>query len=89
MKNKIALGTAFVAALTVAATSGTLLNTATAQDAAPEKCYGIAKAGLNDCAAGPGTSCAGTSTVDGQDNAWMYVLAGTCEKIVGGSLTEG
>lgn len=51
-----------------------------------EKCYGIAKAGQNDCKAGPGTSCAGTSTRDGQGNAWMYVLKGTCEKIVGGSL---
>lgn len=56
---------------------------------APVKCYGIAKAGKNDCAAGPGTSCAGTSTVDGQKNAWAYVIAGSCEKIVGGSLTSG
>ena len=52
-----------------------------------EKCYGVAKAGKNDCAAGPGTSCAGTSTKDGQKDAWMYVLKGTCEKIVGGSKT--
>ncbi|MBW9264405.1 MAG: DUF2282 domain-containing protein [Candidatus Thiodiazotropha sp. (ex. Lucinisca nassula)] len=51
-----------------------------------EKCYGVAKAGKNDCAAGPGTSCAGTSTVDAQGNAWMLVLKGTCEKIVGGTL---
>ncbi len=50
-----------------------------------EKCYGIAKAGKNDCAAGPGTSCAGTSTKDAQKDAWMYVASGTCEKIVGGS----
>lgn len=46
-----------------------------------EKCYGIAKAGQNDCAAGPGTSCAGTSTVDYQGNAWKYVDAGTCLEI--------
>ncbi len=52
-----------------------------------EKCYGVAKAGKNDCKAGPGTSCAGSSTVDGQGNAWMLVLKGSCEKIVGGSLT--
>ena len=51
-----------------------------------EKCYGIAKAGKNDCAAGPGTTCAGTSTKDAQGNAWMYVMKGNCEKIVGGSL---
>jgi uncharacterized membrane protein len=53
-----------------------------------EKCYGVAKAGKNDCKAGPGTSCAGSSTVDAQGNAWMLVLKGTCEKIVGGSLSE-
>ncbi|MFY0639309.1 DUF2282 domain-containing protein [Maricaulis maris] len=46
-----------------------------------EQCYGIALAGENDCAAGPGTSCAGTSTVDYQGNAWTYVPEGTCESI--------
>ena len=46
-----------------------------------EKCYGVAKAGKNDCAAGPGTSCAGTSTRDWQGNAWKLVAKGTCEKI--------
>lgn len=43
-----------------------------------EKCYGVAKAGKNDCAAGPGTSCAGTSTKDFQGDAWKKVKAGTC-----------
>lgn len=43
-----------------------------------EKCYGIAKAGKNDCAAGPGTTCAGTSTRDYQGNAWKLVPTGTC-----------
>lgn len=43
-----------------------------------EKCYGIALAGQNDCAAGPGTTCAGTSTKDYQGNAWKAVPAGTC-----------
>lgn len=43
-----------------------------------EKCYGVALAGQNDCAAGPGTTCAGTSKVDYQGNAWMLVPAGTC-----------
>lgn len=46
-----------------------------------EKCYGVSLAGENDCAAGPGTSCAGTSTEDYQGNAWTYVDAGTCETI--------
>ena len=48
---------------------------------AMEKCYGIAKAGHNDCAAGAGTSCAGTSKVDYQGNAWKLVKAGTCVTI--------
>lgn len=46
-----------------------------------EKCYGVALAGQNGCAAGPGTSCAGTSTVDYQGNAWKLVDAGTCVEI--------
>jgi uncharacterized membrane protein len=51
-----------------------------------EKCYGVAEAGGNDCAAGPGTTCAGTSTMHAQGNAWLYLPAGTCEKLVGGTL---
>ena len=47
---------------------------------AKEKCYGISLAGQNDCAAGPGTTCAGTSTVDYQGNAWTLVPAGDCLK---------
>ena len=43
-----------------------------------EKCYGVAMVGKNDCAAGPGTTCAGTSKVDYQGNAWKYVAKGTC-----------
>jgi uncharacterized membrane protein len=53
---------------------------------ANERCYGVAMRGANDCAAGPGTSCAGTSTVDYQGNAWKYVPMGSCER-QGGSLT--
>lgn len=47
--------------------------------AADEKCYGVALAGQNDCKAGAGTTCAGTSTVDYQGNAWKVVAEGTCE----------
>jgi uncharacterized membrane protein len=47
-----------------------------------EKCYGIALAGENDCKAGAGTSCEGTSTVDYQGNAWTYTPKGVCEQIV-------
>lgn len=51
-----------------------------------DKCYGVALAGENDCAAGPGTSCEGTSSVDYQGNSWKFVPAGTCESI---DLPEG
>ena len=57
---------------------------AIAQDT--EKCYGVALAGQNDCAAGPGTTCAGTSTIDYQGNAWKAVPAGTCTTM---ELAEG
>lgn len=46
-----------------------------------EKCYGVALAGQNDCKAGAGTSCAGTSQRDYQGNAWKLVPAGTCASI--------
>lgn len=51
-----------------------------------EKCYGIAKAGKNDCASTGNGSCAGTSKVNGDPKAWLYVPAGYCDRIVGGSL---
>jgi uncharacterized membrane protein len=50
-----------------------------------EKCYGVAKAGKNDCQTA-NSSCAGTSRRDSQKDAWLYVPAGTCTKLVGGSL---
>jgi uncharacterized membrane protein len=50
----------------------------TAMDAGMEKCYGVALAGQNDCAAGAGTTCQGTSTIDYQGNAWKFVDGGTC-----------
>ncbi len=46
-----------------------------------EKCYGVALAGKNDCAAGPGTTCAGTAKADYQGNAWKHVPKGTCVSI--------
>jgi uncharacterized membrane protein len=55
------------------------------EKAAKEKCYGIAKAGKNDCASATGShSCAGQAKVDNDGNDWKYVAKGTCEK-VGGS----
>lgn len=52
-----------------------------AKSQAKEKCYGVALAGKNDCAAGAGTTCAGTAKRDYQGNAWKYVAKGTCTRI--------
>lgn len=64
----LALAGALQAALTLPA----------AAEEAKEKCYGVALKGQNDCAAGEGTTCAGTSTIDYQGNAWKLVPKGTC-----------
>lgn len=53
-----------------------------------EKCYGVVKAGKNDCQTAS-SACAGTSTTDGQKDAWVYVPKGTCDKLVGGSTKAG
>lgn len=66
----LALGTAFAAL------------PASAQSSDKEKCYGVALKAKNDCAAGAGTTCAGTSKVDYQANAWSFVPKGSCEKTV-------
>ncbi len=71
-----ALALALGAALSIAATP------ATAQMADKDKCFGVALKGKNDCKAGAGTTCAGTSKVDYQGNAWSMVPKGTCEKTV-------
>ena len=68
------------------ATALAAIATPATADGAKEKCYGVALKGHNDCKAGPGTSCAGTSSVDYQGNAWKFVAAGTCVS-QGGSLT--
>jgi uncharacterized membrane protein len=55
--------------------------TANSPRPAMEKCWGVAHAGKNDCAAGPGTTCAGTAKADYQGNAWVLVPQGTCTTI--------
>lgn len=76
--------TAITAATLVAGLAA--LGTASVSHAAEmEKCYGVVKAGKNDCATKT-SSCAGTSTEDGQTDAFIVVPAGLCEKLVGGSL---
>ncbi|MEQ8346623.1 MAG: DUF2282 domain-containing protein [Sneathiellaceae bacterium] len=72
-----AVGTAFAIGAVAAPTANAADN---------EKCYGVAKAGKNDCQTST-SSCAGTSKTDGQKDAWIYVPAGLCEKLDGGSTT--
>jgi uncharacterized membrane protein len=71
---------ALAAAVTAFASTAGLAGPVKAQPT-KDKCYGISKAGKNDCAAGAGTTCAGTSKRDYQGNAWTYVAKGTCTKI--------
>jgi uncharacterized membrane protein len=70
----LAIAGALSSALAMTGTS------AQAQQVAKEKCYGVALKGQNDCAAGPGTTCAGTSKVDYQGNSWKLVPKETCAK---------
>lgn len=71
----LSLAGALCAALASANASAASVN------AGQEKCYGISLAGQNDCAAGPGTSCAGTAKRDYQGDAWKLVPTGTCTRI--------
>lgn len=91
MKNTYIAGLALASSLASALTLVSAMPAA-AEDA-KEKCYGVALKGQNDCAAGAGTTCAGTSKVDYQKNAWKLVPAGTCETMTTpdghGSLTQG
>lgn len=81
MMKTVAVAGAVAAALAAHAT------TAVAQE--KEKCFGVSMAGENDCAAGPGTTCAGTSKVDYQGNAWTLVDAGTCTEIELPEMADG
>jgi uncharacterized membrane protein len=69
------------AALAATLALGIAATAAHAQQPKMERCYGVALAGKNDCKAGAGTSCAGTSTKNYQGNAWKLVKAGTCTSI--------
>jgi uncharacterized membrane protein len=75
-----ALACALGAALAMSASTGHAAETKDKPAMELEKCFGVAMKGKNDCAAGPGTTCAGTAKVDHQANAWSYVPKGTCEK---------
>ncbi len=78
MSKKLSTAAIVAGAVAMAAT-GMQTNSASAADM--EKCYGISLAGKNDCKAGPGTTCAGTSKVDYQGNAWTLVPKGSCETL--------
>ena len=77
---RIAIASAIAAAL--------VLPAATQAQGNMEKCYGVAKAGKNDCQTAA-SSCAGTSKKDAQNDAWISVPKGTCDKLVGGKLSAG
>ncbi len=85
LDSKILAG-AVVAAVTLL-TANLAATPAFAAQEGMEKCAGIAKAGMNDCQSAS-HSCAGTATVDGAKDDWVYVPAGTCQKIVGGALLQ-
>lgn len=78
------INTALTLSLAAALSNFALTTTASegGVNAGKEKCYGISLAGQNDCAAGPGTSCAGTSKIDYQGDAWKLVPTGTCNSLV-------
>jgi len=80
-KSPLMLAAAMATAITVASTAPAYA----AEGAEMEHCYGITKAGMNDCKTANG-SCAGTAKMDHQQDAFIIVPAGTCAKIAGGSL---
>lgn len=81
--NSLIIASAISTALATIATAAPLTKAEgeAAIAAKKEKCFGVALKGQNDCAAGPGTTCQGTSTADFQGNAWKFVRAGTCTTI--------
>ena len=81
MSHNIALSTAFAAALSL----GVMADAEAAEKRVKkEKCYGVAKAGKNDCAT-KNSSCAGTATTDNQSDAFVVLPKGLCDKLAGGS----
>ncbi|ARO28009.1 MULTISPECIES: BufA1 family periplasmic bufferin-type metallophore [Rhizobium] len=80
---RLLISSALAAAASVAAGSA-FAGPAAKPDFSFEKCFGVVKAGLNDCQTAS-HSCAGTATADNAKDSWIYVPAGTCTKITGGS----
>lgn len=88
MKDKDLIIISAVTAILTLSSANPALAAKKAADHKMEKCYGIAKAGMNDCATG-NSSCVGSSTRDRQADAYLFVPKGLCHKIVGGSLKPG
>jgi uncharacterized membrane protein len=86
MNNRFVLASALAAAVAAPALTLAQGGPAPVPQFKAEKCYGIAKAGKNDCAATGNNSCAGTSKVNADPRAWIYTPAGYCERIVNASL---
>lgn len=82
--SELAIAAAVVSAIGFAAMMQAQAQPAKAPAFTAEKCYGVAKAGKNDCQTA-NSSCAGTSKRDAQKDAWLYVPAGTCARLVGSS----
>ncbi|MBK8175428.1 MAG: DUF2282 domain-containing protein [Rhodospirillales bacterium] len=82
-----AVASALVGALGIAAIAPAEAGPAAAPSYKFEKCYGVVKAGKNDCQTAS-NSCAGTVTKDAAGDSWVYLPAGTCDRIVGGSTTS-
>ena len=86
MASKKMINTVLASAVALTAAAGTV-SAAHAMAAGKEKCYGVVKAGANDCGNAAKThSCAGQSAVSGDPGEWLALPAGVCEKLVGGSL---
>jgi uncharacterized membrane protein len=84
--NRMLLASALAAAVALPGVAVAQAGPAPAPSFTAEKCYGLAKAGQNDCASTGNNSCAGTSRVDGDPNAWIYVPTGYCDRIVDGHM---
>jgi uncharacterized membrane protein len=82
----VLLGSAMAVALSLALEASAQGGPAPTPKFDHEKCYGIAKAGKNDCASTGNNSCGGSSKLNSDPKAWIYVPAGYCDRIVGGSL---
>jgi uncharacterized membrane protein len=84
-KTQLMIASAMVAAFSLPLLAGAQAGPAPSPKFEHEKCFGVAKAGKNDCQTA-NSSCAGTSRRDKQGDAWIYVPKGTCDRVVDGSL---